>query len=316
LFTLEQIALAVKGEVVGDPSIQITSVDDINEAAKGSITFSFLPKYKTKISSSSASAFVTDSKGDLEGHNGVVVEHPYLAMIEILALFSKNKDVQHSIHANTVIAESAKIDSNVTIGPFSVIGDNVTIKSNTIIESGVIIHDDVQIGNDCLIHSGAIIGADGFGFATVDGKHHKIPHIKSVIIGNQVEIGANCTIDRGSVRNTIVNDSCKMDDQVHLAHNVTIGEGCLISGGTFLGGSVTIGAYSMLGGKVDVAPHVVIGEKSIFAARSCVLKSVPGGKMYAGNPAREIKEKQKRDAIFTKVEILERRLNQLIKNDK
>jgi len=316
LFTLEQIALTVKGEVVGNPSIEITSVDDINEATKGSITFSFLPRYKTKISSSNASAFVTDSKDDLEGYNGVVVEHPYLAMIEILALFSKNKDVQHSIHPNTVIAESANIDSNVTIGPFSVIGDNVTIQSDTIIESGVIIHSDVQIGSRCLIHSGAIIGGDGFGFATVDGKHHKIPHIKSVIIGDDVEIGANCTVDRGSVRNTIINNSCKIDDQVHFAHNVTIGEGCLISGGTFIGGSATIGAHSMLGGKVDIGPHVVTGEKSIFAARSCVLKSVPGGKMYAGNPAREIKEKQKRDAVFTKVEILERRLNQLIKNEK
>ena len=316
MLTLEQIALAVKGEVVGDPSIQITSVDDINEATKGSITFSFLPKYKTKISSSNASAFVTDSKDDLEGYNGVVVGHPYLAMIEILTLFSKNKDVQHSIHPNTVISESATIDSDVTIGPFSVVGDNVVIKSGTIIESNVVIHNDVQIGSDCLIHSGAIIGADGFGFTTIDNKHHKIPHIKSVVIGNDVEIGANCTIDCGSVKNTTINNSCKIDDQVHLAHNVTIGEGCLISGGTFIGGSATIGAHSMLGGKVDIGPHVVTGEKSVFAARSCVLKSVPGGQMYAGNPAREIKEKQKRDAIFTKVEILERRLNKFIENEK
>jgi len=315
LLTLEQIALAVKGEVVGDSSIEITSVDDINEATKGSITFSFLPKYKTKISSSNASAFVTDSKDDLKGYNGVVVEHPYLAMIEILTLFSKNKDVQHSIHPNTVISESAKIDSNVTIGPFSVIGNDVVIKSGTIIGANVVICDDVQIGGDCLIHSGAIIGSDGFGFTTIDNKHHKIPHIKSVVIGNQVEIGANCTIDRGSVRNTVINDSCKMDDQVHLAHNVIIGEGCLISGGTFLGGSATIGAHSMLGGKVDIGPHVVVGEESIFAARSCVLKSMPGGKMYAGNPAREIKEKQKRDAIFTKVEILEKRLTKFINNE-
>ena len=156
-----------------------------------------MPKYKTKISSSNASAFVTDSKDDLKGYNGVVVEHPYLAMIEILTLFSKNKDVQHSIHPNTVISESAMIDSDVTIGPFSVVGDNVVIKSGTILESNIVIHNDVQIGKNCLIHSGAIIGADGFGFATVDGKHHKIPHIKSVIIGNDVEIGSNCTIDSG-----------------------------------------------------------------------------------------------------------------------
>ena len=313
MLTLEQIALKVKGKVVGDSSVQITSVDDITEASEGSITFSFLPKYQKKMSSSKASAFVSDSEKGLAGYNGIVVEQPYLAMITILTLFSKNKDLKHTIHPNAVISESATIDSDVTVGPFSVIGDNVTIKSGTIIGSQVVIYNDVQIGQDCLIHSGAIIGADGFGFATIDNKHHKIPHIKSVIIGDMVEIGANCTIDKGSVKNTVIKDSCKMDDQVHIAHNVTVGEGCLISGGTFLGGSVTIGSYSMLGGKVDVGPHVIVGEKSIFAARSVVLKSVKGNQMYAGNPAREIKEKQKRDAVFTKVEILEKRLKKLIK---
>ena len=313
MLTLEQIALKVKGKVVGDSSVQITSVDDITEASEGSITFSFLPKYQKKMSSSKASAFVSDSEKGLAGYNGIVVEQPYLAMITILTLFSKNKDLKHAIHPNAVISESATIDSDVTVGPFSVIGDNVTIKSGTIIGSQVVIYNDVQIGQDCLIHSGAIIGADGFGFATIDNKHHKIPHIKSVIIGDMVEIGANCTIDKGSVKNTVIKDSCKMDDQVHIAHNVTVEEGCLISGGTFLGGSVTIGAYSMLGGKVDIGPHVILGEKSIVAARSVVLKSVKGNQMYAGNPAREIKEKQKRDAVFTKVEILEKRLKKLIK---
>ena len=177
MLTLEQIALKVKGKVVGDSSVQITSVDDITEASEGSIAFSFLPKYQKKMSSSKASAFVSDSEKGLAGYNGILVEQPYLAMITILTLFSKNKDLKHAIHPNAVISESATIDSDVTVGPFSVIGDNVTIKSGTIIGSQVVIYNDVQIGQDCLIHSGAIIGADGFGFATIDNKPVSYTHL-------------------------------------------------------------------------------------------------------------------------------------------
>ena len=127
-------------------------------------------------------------------------------------------------------------------------------------------------------------------------------------IGENVEIGASCTIDRGSVQDTSIGNYCKLDNQVHLAHNVKMGEGCLVAGGVFIGGSATIEDYVTIAGKSDVGPHVTIGSKAVLAARSCVLKSLPGSAIYAGNPARPIKEKQKRDALFTRFEILERKL--------
>ena len=129
-----------------------------------------------------------------------------------------------------------------------------------------------------------------------------------MIIGNDVEIGSACTIDRGSVQNTTIGDFCKFDNQVHIAHNVSIGKSCLLAGGVFIGGSTKIEDFVTIAGKSDIGPHITLGEKSVIAARSCVLKSLPGSEMYAGNPARPIKEKQKRDAIYTRFELLEKRL--------
>ena len=328
--TLKQIASEVKGVIVGDSSIIITSVDDIEEAVAGAISFAFLPKYKKKVISSNASAFIVTSKEDLQQCSGIIVDNPYLAMIKILELFSKKLSTDHTINANTVISKSASLGKNIGISAFSVMGENVTIGNNVTIGSGVkinsgvtiganssikdnvVIYDDVIIGKNTLIHSGSIIGSDGFGFFTIDKIHHKIPHIKSVVIGDFVELGAACTIDRGSVKNTIIEDYCKLDNQVHIGHNVNIQEGCLLAGGVFVGGSTVIGAYSMIAGKTDIGPHVILGGESVIAARSCVLKSLDGGQMYAGNPARPIKEKQKRDAVFTRLELLEKRLK---KND-
>lgn len=330
MFTLKQIASEVKGVIVGDSSIIITSVDDIEEAVAGAISFAFLPKYKKRIISSNASAFVVINKEDLQECPGIVVKNPYLAMIAILELFSKKVPEKNIVHSKSAIAKSASLGKNVGISAFAVIGENVIIGDNTTIGSGVkinsraivgsnstlkdnvVIYEDVVIGDNTLIHSGCIIGSDGFGFTTIDKVHHKIPHIKSVIIGDFVELGATCTIDRGSVKNTIIEDYCKLDNQVHIAHNVKIEEGCLLAGGVFIGGSTLIKAYSMIGGKSDIGPHIVLGEESILAARSCVLKSLNGGEMYAGNPARPIREKQKRDAVFTRLELLEKRLK---KND-
>ena len=170
------------------------------------------------------------------------------------------------------------------------------------------LYDNTVLGKNCIINAGTVIGSDGFGYHTVGNEHHKIPHIKAVIIGNDVEIGAACTIDRGSVQDTTIADFCKFDNQVHIAHNVSIGKSCLFAGGVFIGGSTKIEDFVTIAGKSDIGPHITLGEKSVIAARSCVLKSLPGSEMYAGNPARPIKEKQKRDAIYTRFELLEKRL--------
>ena len=326
MFTLEKIALEVEGVIVGDKSISITDVDDIEHANSGSISFAFLPKYKKSILSSSASAFIVIKEEDLQNLPGIVVKNPYLAMIKILDLFSNKISPDYTINKNSEISNSASLGKNVGVGPFTVIEDNVKIGDNTVIGSGakiasgttigsnsvikdnVVIYENISIGENTTINSGSIVGSDGFGFTTIEKVHHKIPHIKTVIIGNFVEIGASCNIDRGSVKNTVIEDHCKFDNQIHIAHNVTVEEGCLLAAGVTVGGSTIIGAYSQIGGETVIGPHLRLGEECMFAARSCVLKSLDGGQLYAGNPARPLKEKQKRDAVFTRLELLEKRL--------
>ena len=330
MFTLKQIASEVKGVIVGDSSIIITSVDDIEEAVAGAISFAFLPKYKKRIISSDASAFIVINKEDLQECPGIVVKNPYLAMIAILELFSKKVSEENIVHSKSAIAKSASLGKDIYIGAFAYIGDNVIIGDNVKIYPNVYVGDNVTIGDysvlfsgaklysetiigtHCVINSGAIIGADGFGFSPNEkGEFTKVPQTGNVILEDYVDVGAATTIDRATLGSTIIRRGVKLDNQIQIAHNVEIGQNTVIAGGVFIGGSTLIKAYSMIGGKSDVGPHIVLGKESILAARSCVLKSLNGGEMYAGNPARPIKEKQKR-IRFTRLELLEKRLK---KND-
>ncbi|MEL1226813.1 MAG: UDP-3-O-(3-hydroxymyristoyl)glucosamine N-acyltransferase, partial [Candidatus Neomarinimicrobiota bacterium] len=321
MITLKELAEKVGGKLIGDESIIISSVDDIKLAKEESISFAFLPKYKKEIQHSNASAFVVLSERDLDDKYGIVVEDPYLSMISILDYFDNRPVPEKNVSTNSQIHNSVNQPVNFHIGSFSVIdkdtviGENVfighgvkinpgcVIGDNSVLYDNVVIYDNTIIGKNCIINAGTVIGSDGFGYHTIANEHHKIPHIKSVIIGNDVEIGSACTIDRGSVQNTIIGDFCKFDNQVHIAHNVSIGKACLLAGGVFIGGSTQIEDYVTIAGKSDIGPHITLGAKSVIAARSCVLKSLPGSEMYAGNPARPIKEKQKRDAIYTRFEL-------------
>ena len=326
MITLKEVADKIDGILIGEESIPILSVDDIASASSESIAFAFLPKYKKAINESRASAFIVTSQNDLGNKAGIVVNNPYLSMIKVLDMFDQRPVPSYEVSELSTIHNSVDKKVNLHLGPFSVISKDVKIGNNVFIGSGVKIGAGSVIGDDCIlydnvvlydnitvcansiIHSGTVIGSNGFGYHTNDSFHHKIPHIKNVIIGENVEIGASCTIDRGSVQDTVIGNYSKLDNQVHLAHNVKIGEVCLIAGGVFIGGSSIIEDFVTIAGKSDIGPHIKIGSKTVLAARSCVLKSLPGSAMYGGNPARPIKEKQKRDALFTRFEILEKKL--------
>ena len=326
MITLKELAEKIGGELIGDESINISSVDDIKLASKESITFAFLPKYKKEINSSKASAFIVLSKDDLNDESGIVVDNPYISMIQVLDFFDNRPVPIFSISEQSVIDTTVIKPKNLHVGSFSVvdhgvvlgknvfIGNGVKINAgsiigdNTVIHDNVVLYDKTTIGKNSVIHSGSVIGCDGFGYHTVKDNHHKIPHIKSVIVGDNVEIGASCTIDRGSVKNTVISDYSKLDNQVHIAHNVTIGKGCLLAGGVFIGGSTNVEDYVTIAGKSDIGPHINIGSKSVIGARSCVIKSLKESGIYAGNPAITLREKLKRDAIFTRFEILEKKL--------
>ena len=326
---LGELAELVSGELAGNLNIEIDAVSEIQKGRAGTITFLGNPKYRKYISETNASAIIVSDKSFLKGKNGIIVQNPQLAFAKILSIFSDKRDDLVGIHPSAIIHKSAELGMEVSIGAFAVIGDSVKVGNrskighhvtvgnssrvgtNSLVYSNVNIYQDCLIGDNVIIHSGTVIGSDGFGFVTENDVHHKIPQTGSVIIGNDVEIGANCAIDRATIDETIIGDGTKIDNLVHIAHNVKIGKGCLLAAEVGIAGSVEIGDYCVFAGHSAVAPHLKLGSRSILAAKTGVTKSLSGGKIYAGMPAREIKEKNRRDAIFAEVNFLKKRFKKL-----
>jgi len=329
LSTLKELALIAGGELIGDARLDITGISEIQNGKQGTITFLGNPLYKKYLPETKASAVLTNDRALLADRNGIVVDNTQLALARLLEYFKPASTRISGIHSTAVIDPSAEIEPDVSIGPHVVIESGVQIGQNSTIEAQVVIGQNSRIGQDCLlypqvviyhhcevgsrtiIHAGTVIGCDGFGFATVDDVHHKIPQNGQVIIGTDVELGANCTIDRGTIGNTTIGDGSKFDNLVHLAHNVKIGRGCLVAGEVGIAGSAVIGDFCVFAGHVGVAPHLTIGDRAVFAAKTGVTKSLPGGKIYAGMPVREIREQNKRDAVMTAVALLKRRMLKL-----
>ena len=329
--TLAELADLVKGKIVGDPTMVITGVSEIQNGRESTITFLGNLKYKKYLLTTGASAVVVPEASLLGNTPGIVHHNPQLAIAKILGEFTPELQYTSGVNETAYVDSKAKIGKNVTIGAFSVIesgviiGDNSNIGSHTIISqktsigkncsifSNIHIYYGTNIGDNAIIHSGTVIGSDGFGFVTDKDINYKIPQHGNVIIGNNVEIGANCAIDRGTIGDTIIEDQCKLDNHVHLAHNVRLGKGCLLTAAVTIAGSVEVGEFCIFAGHVGVAPHVKIGARSVLAAKTGVSKSLTGGKIYAGMPAREIKEQHKREAVYSEVVRIQKRLKKLEK---
>ena len=329
--TLSELADLVKGKIVGDPTMVITGVSEIQNGRESTITFLSNLKYKKYLPTTGASAVVVPEESLLDNKPGIVHHNPQLAIAKILGEFTPKLQYTSGVNETAYVDSKAKIGKNVTIGPFSVIeagviiGDDSNIGSHTVIDqktsigknckifSNIHIYHGTNIGDNAIIHSGTVIGSDGFGFVTDQDINHKIPQNGYVIIGNDVEIGANCAIDRGTIGDTIIEDQCKLDNHVHLAHNVRLGKGCLLTAAVTIAGSVVVGEFCIFAGHVGVAPHVKIGARSVLAAKTGVSKSLTGGKVYAGMPAREIREQHKREAVYLEVVRIQKRLKILEK---
>lgn len=329
--TLSELSDLVKGKIVGDPTMVITGVSEIQNGRESTITFLGNLKYKKYLPTTGASAVVVPEASLLDNKPGIVHHNPQLAIAKILGEFTPKLRYTSGVNETAYVDSKAKIGKNVTIGPFSVIeagviiGDDSNIGSHTVIDqktcigknckifSNIHIYHGTNIGDNAIIHSGTVIGSDGFGFVTDQDINHKIPQNGYVIIGNNVEIGANCAIDRGTIGDTIIEDQCKLDNHVHLAHNVRLGKGCLLTAAVTIAGSVEVGEFCIFAGHVGVAPHVKIGARSVLAAKTGVSKSLTGGKVYAGMPAREIREQHKREAVYLEVVRIKKRLKILEK---
>ena len=328
-FTLKDIATVVGGKLIGDSNIVIEGVSEIQNGKKGTISFLGNQSYKKYVDSTMASAIIVSDVDYLNNKDGIAVKNPQLAIAKVLNMFFPDNYLSGGVHTSAVIDSSAKIGKKVTIESGVVIGANTIIKDNTFIGANsyvgsntiinknskiyqnVVIYHDIEIGENSIIHSSAVIGSDGFGFVTDKDAHFKIPQTGKVIIGDQVEIGSNTVIDRATIGKTIIGNMTKIDNLVHIGHNVEIGTGCLITAQVGIAGSAKIGDGCIFGGQAGVVPHITLGPNSVIAAKSGVTKSLAGNQMYGGYPARPIREQHKRDAIYNEIVIMKKKLNKL-----
>ena len=306
-FTAGQIADQLDGTVIGNRDVDINAISKIEEARKGSLTFLANPKYTEYIYSTDASATIVSN--DFEPTEKITttlikVQDPYYSFTTILELFNGDKSKKVGISKKSEIDKSSNVPKSSFVGHFSkigknsiigehciiedqvYIGENVKIGDNSKIYPGTKILDDTIIGDNCIIHSNCSIGSDGFGFApNDDGTYRKIPQTGNVIIGNDVEIGSNSTIDRATIGSTIISDGVKLDNQIQIAHNVEIGTNTAIAAQSGIAGSTKIGKNCMIGGQVGIIGHLKIGDNVKIQAQAGVTSNIDSNARITGTPA-------------------------------
>ncbi len=332
-FSAQQIADYLGGTIEGNAQVEVDNFSKIEEGKPGTLSFLANQKY-TKYIYETASSIVlvnnTFKAEDAVKSTLIRVEDAYTAMAKLMQLYEMSKPKKVGISTLAFVSEKAQIGENVYIAPYAVIednakignnvkiyphvyvGENSEIGENTQLFSGVQIYHNCKIGNHCILHSGTVVGSDGFGFAPSDAEYTKIPQIGNVVIENNVEIGANCTIDRAMMGSTIIREGVKLDNQIQVAHNVEIGEHTVIAALTGISGSVKIGKKCMIGGQVGFAGHLSIADGVIIGAKSGILSSITQkGTMVQGIPAQEIRNEFRSMAAYRKLPDLNRRVNEL-----
>lgn len=339
-FTAQQIAQYIGGRVEGSPEAAVSTFAKIEDAAPGSLTFLANPKYTRFIYDTGATIVLVSE--DFVAEQPVKatlirVADPYGSLARLLELASSVMRPQPSgieepcfiapgveidpscyVGAFAYIGRDAVIGKGVRIYPQAYIGDGVVIGDDTVVYSGVKIYHGCHVGKRCVLHSGAVIGADGFGFAPdADGVYHKIEQIGIVEIEDDVEIGANTTIDRSTMGRTLIQRGVKLDNLIQIAHNVEVGHDTVMASQAGVAGSTKVGANCMVGGQVGIAGHISIGDGTQIAAQSGMAKSVPAGSRLMGSPvmpmgeyARLLAYQKQLGTLFAKVRELEKKLNE------
>jgi UDP-3-O-[3-hydroxymyristoyl] glucosamine N-acyltransferase len=303
-FTLEELAQACGGKLIGDPNAEVTGVASLSEAGPTDITFFADPRYAAQLHKTRAAAvFVSLDFADSIHSAQIRVSNPSRAFEQVvLKLAPKPIVFGTGVHPTAVVDSSVKLGNRISIQPHAVIEAGVQIGDNSVIGAGSYVGHESIIGESCLIypnvtirerakigarviiHSGAVIGADGFGFETVDGRYQKVPQIGIVQIDDDVEIGANTTIDRARFGRTWIQEGVKIDNLVQIAHNVIVGKNSIIAAQAGISGSTRIGENVKMAGQVGVIGHLTIENDTIIAAQSGISKDLPGGAWF-GSPA-------------------------------
>jgi len=317
--TLGEIADFVGGQFAGDRSRQVTAVAPLVEAGDGQLSFLSNRKYAAQLVQTKAGAILIPENLEGDDQRWIRVADPYFAVARIMARWFSVRPMPKGQSALASISATAKLGKNVAVGPFTTIGDDVIIGNNVTVFQGVsieagstmgddciiypnvVIYDGVRIGRRCIIHAGVVIGSDGYGFATHDGKHHKIPQIGIVRIEDDVEIGAGTTIDRAALGETVIGEGTKIDNLVQIGHNVKIGKHCLLVSQVGIAGSTELGDHVFVAGQSGFSGHLKIGHRVQVAAKSAVLEDVPDDTKVMGSPAVPFNEFARRHAAVKRL---------------
>ncbi|GLP98300.1 UDP-3-O-acylglucosamine N-acyltransferase [Methylophaga thalassica] len=329
--TLAQIAEYINGSVIGDANYSVSSVGTLSNADSSQLSFLSNPKYKKFLNQSRAGAIIVlKGMAQYVTTNAIEVDDPYVAYAKAASQLHPTEKKLPGIHPSASIDPSAKIGANVCIGANVVIEQAVIIEDDVVIGPGCVIEHDViirkaanlrpnvtlcfgvMIGERTIIHPGVVIGADGFGIANDNGHWIKVPQVGSVNIGNDVEIGANTTIDRGAIDDTVIADGVKLDNQIQIGHNVTIGKHSVIAGCTGIAGSTSIGEYCAIGGGTGMAGHINIASGVQLTGMSMVTKSINEAGIYSsGIPVEPAKQWHKNVIRYRQMDKLFDRVKQL-----
>jgi UDP-3-O-[3-hydroxymyristoyl] glucosamine N-acyltransferase len=335
LLTAAAIAEAVGGRLLGDPSVVVVGVAPLDRASARDLSFLGVAKYAPQFTTSRAGVvLVSPDLADTPGQvaTRIIVDRPQEALLALLPRFHRAATSPPGVHATAVIGSRVQFGRNVSIGPYAILGDGVRLGDDTVIGAHCVVGPGVEIGERSqlypsvtvyagsrigarvTIHAAARIGSDGFGYVQRDGQHLKIPHVGRCIIDDDVEIGANTTIDRGSIDDTVVGAGTKIDNLVQIGHNVRIGKVCLIMGQVGIAGSVRVEDGAMLLGQVGVSGHHTVGKGARLAAQAGVFGDIPAGETWSGYPARPHKEALRAQAALFKLPGLLRKIERLLED--
>lgn len=336
IFSAQQIADFLKGEIVGNPDVKVSNISKIEEGKAGTLTFLSNPKYTPHIYTTQASIVLVNKDFIPEAYiqaTLIKVENSYNALASLLMLVEQSKPQKKGVDSLSFIAKSAKIGESAYVGAFAFIGenseigdgvkiypqvfigDNVKIGNNVTIFSGAKIYQECVIGNNCVIHSGAVIGADGFGFAPDEnGVFNKIPQIGNVVLEDNVEVGANSCIDRATMGSTLLQKGVKIDNLIQIAHNVDVGENTVLAAQTGIAGSTKVGKNCMFGGQVGVSGHLIIPSGTKLGAQTGVNSSIKdANQVMQGSPAMPYMQFMKSSSIARKLPEMQKEISELKK---